>query len=78
MHGVRDEYHIVWAHENQKPMSRLIPPNVRDTQPSGRADGEDSVPFVDDADPVDARLPVVLDEVAPSEEGDCGGLWRGS
>lgn len=49
-------------------MSFLSPWNVRDTQPSGGVDGEDSVPFVGAAASVEARLPEVLPEVAPSED----------
>lgn len=54
-------------------MSFLSPWNVRDTQPSGDGDGGDSVPFVGAAASVEARLPELLGEDAPSEDVVCGG-----
>ena len=55
--------------KNQNPMSLLIPSTVRDTQPPGGADGEESVPFVCFSGSVEARLP---DGVAPSTGALCG------
>lgn len=64
-----NDAHVIGSpHVNQNPMSFLSPWNVRDTQPSGGAGGEDSVPFVGAAASVEARLSELLGEVAPSED----------